>query len=167
MRFSLLMLLGIVALIAVNIAALRTGDWFWCRLLFTLTLTVHLAAILGAVYRRGSERAFWIGFALFGWTYLSLANVPMFRLAEHQLFGSQVSNLLKGFTPEANDGIAIESSGSRIAIFSFRQIIHSASALLFASLGGLLGVYFQASGQDTSESDSSTPDSPPAAGANQ
>jgi hypothetical protein len=29
MRFSLLMLLGIVALTAVNIAALRTGDWFW------------------------------------------------------------------------------------------------------------------------------------------
>ncbi len=79
MRFSLLMLLGIVALAAVNIAALRTGDWFWCRLLFTLTLTVHLAAILGAVYRRGSVRAFWIGFALFGWTYLLLANVPMFR----------------------------------------------------------------------------------------
>lgn len=160
MRFSLLMLLVIVALAAVNIASLKTGDWLWCRLLFTLTLAVHLVAILGAVYRRGRVRAFWIGFALFGWTYLSLANVPMFRLAEYQLLGTQVSYLLKDFTPEGNDGLVIDTGGSRISIFSFRQIIHSTSALIFASVGGIFGVYFQTSRPYTGESDSITPDTP-------
>ncbi len=32
-------------------------------------------AILGVVYRRGAGRAFWLGYALFGWGYMALASV--------------------------------------------------------------------------------------------
>jgi hypothetical protein len=41
-------------------------------------------AILGAVFRRGPDRAFWLGFAVFGWVFFALALV--FTLAQHRLF---------------------------------------------------------------------------------
>lgn len=141
-RFSLSTLLAIIAVSAIAIMAVRTGDWLWARIWFSVVLALHLAAILGAFYRSGSQRAFWIGFALFGWTYLMIANVPEFRIADHQLFGKQIAHHLKEYAPEANSGIVIDTGGSRIAIFSFSQTIQSVSALLFATLGGFVAMWF-------------------------
>jgi hypothetical protein len=39
-----------------------------------LTLAVLSFAILGVVYRREAQRAFWLGFALLGWGYMTLAS---------------------------------------------------------------------------------------------
>src|SRR5262249_50191005 len=44
--------------------------------IFTMTLTVLLISILLAIHRSDAGRAFWIGFALFGTTYLALSLVP-------------------------------------------------------------------------------------------
>ncbi|MEJ7637741.1 MAG: hypothetical protein WKF75_07055 [Singulisphaera sp.] len=44
--------------------------------LFTLAVAVLLVATLGAVHRRDHIRAYWLGFALFGWAYLTLNVVP-------------------------------------------------------------------------------------------
>jgi hypothetical protein len=43
---------------------------------FTLTLTILLISILLTIHRTGSRRAFWLGFALFGWGYLALSLIP-------------------------------------------------------------------------------------------
>ena len=37
-----------------------------------LTLGAFALAVLAVVYRRGERRAFWLGFALFGWGYMAL-----------------------------------------------------------------------------------------------
>lgn len=141
-QFSLASAFIVMTLFSLAAMALRSGDWLWARVIFSLTLAILLAAILGIVYRTGVNRAFWLGFAIFGWTYLLLAFTPAFRVAEHHLFGKQVHSYLKDYSPEASSGIVIDSSGSRIAVFSFAQIIYSLSAWLFGLIGGFVGVYF-------------------------
>jgi hypothetical protein len=46
----------------------------------TGALVVLGAAILGVIYGRGPRRAFWLGFAIFGWGYLILGFGPWFHL---------------------------------------------------------------------------------------
>jgi hypothetical protein len=62
--------MAIVLLIAVGLAALQSASVLWSSAVFTLTVVVLSAAILGAMARRGRARMTWAGFALFGWVYL-------------------------------------------------------------------------------------------------
>jgi len=75
-RFTIASQLVVVLLVAVGFAALRETSDLWDGGVFTLALAVLLVSILFAVHRTGSERAFWLGFALFGWGYLGLSPVP-------------------------------------------------------------------------------------------
>jgi hypothetical protein len=74
LRFSLASLLGIIAVIALGLTGARSASTFWTTAASTLTLALLLGAILGAWLLAGTDRAFWAGFALFGWTYLVLVN---------------------------------------------------------------------------------------------
>jgi len=75
-RFHIGSLVLLVLLLGIGFAALRESSDLWESGLFTLTLGVLLISILLAVYRTESRRAFWIGFGVFGWTYLGLTLVP-------------------------------------------------------------------------------------------
>jgi hypothetical protein len=75
-RFSIASLLVVVLFLAVSTAALRESNEPWESGLFTLTLVILLTSVLLAIHRTASRRAFWVGFALFGWTYLALSLVP-------------------------------------------------------------------------------------------
>jgi hypothetical protein len=75
-RFSIASLLLVVLFVAVGFAALRESNETWNSGVFTLTLAALLISILLAIHRTESRRAFWIGFALFGWIYLGLSLVP-------------------------------------------------------------------------------------------
>ena len=75
-RFSIASLLVVVLFVAVGFAALEESSDLWESGVFTLTLAALLISILLAVHRTESRRAFWIGFALFGWIYLGLSLVP-------------------------------------------------------------------------------------------
>jgi hypothetical protein len=66
-RISIAMLLAAMVPIAVGFAALANPTAFWEGSIFLLTMVVMFAAVLGACYRRKAERAFWLGFSLFGW----------------------------------------------------------------------------------------------------
>jgi hypothetical protein len=76
-RFHIGTLVILVLVLGVGFAALRESNDFWDSGLFTLTLGVVLVSILLAIHRTGSRQAFWIGFTLFGWGYLSLSLVPL------------------------------------------------------------------------------------------
>jgi hypothetical protein len=71
-QFSLWWLLGLTALVAVACTALMNASDTWAMLLHSALLGLLLMGVLRAVYRHGPVRAFWIGFALFGWVYLIL-----------------------------------------------------------------------------------------------
>jgi di/tricarboxylate transporter len=75
-RFSIASLLVVVLFVAVGFAALREASDLWDSGVFTLTFAALLISILLSVHRTESRRAFWIGFALFGWTYLWFSLVP-------------------------------------------------------------------------------------------
>lgn len=70
LRFTLAQLMAVVFLFGVGFAALRSASQVWSSAVFTLTVIVLSAAILGAMGRRGRARMTWAGFALFGWIYL-------------------------------------------------------------------------------------------------
>ncbi|HWE37419.1 MAG TPA: hypothetical protein VG406_12695 [Isosphaeraceae bacterium] len=75
-RFSIAGLMGLVVVVAVGVAALRFASELWAGVLLLSTVGVLGAAILGIIHRRDGKRAWWQGFALFGWGYLALALGP-------------------------------------------------------------------------------------------
>jgi hypothetical protein len=75
-RFHLGTLVIVILVLGVGIAALRESSDLWESGIFTLTIGVLLTSILRAVHSSESRRAFWIGFALFGWVYLALTFMP-------------------------------------------------------------------------------------------
>jgi hypothetical protein len=73
-RISLAGSLGIVAVVAMGLAGMRSASSLWTTAAATMTLVLLLAAVLAARLLDGIDRAFWAGFALFGWSYLILVN---------------------------------------------------------------------------------------------
>jgi hypothetical protein len=71
-RFSIRQLLLGTALVAVACVALRSASPLWVAALLGLTLLLFAAAVPLAVFRQGTDRAYWFGFALFGWLYMLL-----------------------------------------------------------------------------------------------
>src|SRR5262245_34563600 len=70
LRFSLRSLAGAVTVIALACAILVNGSAYCVALLGLTILAIHLTALIGIAYRREAARAFWCGFAIFGWAYL-------------------------------------------------------------------------------------------------
>jgi hypothetical protein len=75
-RFSIATLLGIVLFISVALAALRDSTDTWDSGILGLTSLCLLTAVLLAVHRTDRRRAYWLGFALFGWAYLVASLIP-------------------------------------------------------------------------------------------
>ncbi len=72
-RFSIAGLMAAVAVSALAAAALRSASPVWSSAMLLLLWGVLGLAIAGALCRKGSERSWWIGFALFGCGYAVLA----------------------------------------------------------------------------------------------
>src|SRR5947209_4142181 len=72
-RISLARLMALVVVFAVGVAALRDASETWAGIVLLATLGFLAASILGVVYRSGGRRAWWLGFALFGWGYFALS----------------------------------------------------------------------------------------------
>ena len=75
-RLTIAQLMAIVLYLSLGFAALRNADRLWASATFTLSIVAISTALLGALIRRGRARPAWIGFAVFGWTYLLLSTLP-------------------------------------------------------------------------------------------
>jgi hypothetical protein len=75
-RFSISTLLVVIAILGVAMAALRSPSYLWANVTFTVALLAVLAAIACAIVGRGARRAYWLGFSLFGGTYLVICSAP-------------------------------------------------------------------------------------------
>ena len=75
-HFTISGILAFVLFLAVGLAGLKGATEEWDGAILGLTLVALLASVLLAVHARGSRRAYWLGFALFGWAYLALCQVP-------------------------------------------------------------------------------------------
>jgi hypothetical protein len=76
-RVTILGMMAVVAVVATALVALRSTLEIWASAYFSLTLVLLCTAIPGMTYRRGVRRAFWVGFAAFGWPYLILCFGPV------------------------------------------------------------------------------------------
>jgi hypothetical protein len=79
MKFSLLTLLGAVAIAAVGCAALANPGQTSAMAVVTGAIVLLLSAVLAAIYCKAAVRAFWLGFAICGWSYLLLVWVCLER----------------------------------------------------------------------------------------
>ena len=75
-RISLAGLMGTILVLAIGVAALRDASETWAGVMLLLTLGLLGVSILGVIYRRDARRAWWVGFALFGWGYAGLTLAP-------------------------------------------------------------------------------------------
>ena len=156
-RISLASLLGIVAVAGLGLAGLKSATVLWTTAATTVTLGLLLAAVLGAALLRGAERAFWLGFALFGWVYL--------LLVDWSWIGAQVGHDLTGGFRELIDALFPSDPKLRnvsttapeyfaaarrrdIRIGNTVQISRLFLCLLFALVGGLVGRAFRARADD-------------------
>jgi hypothetical protein len=75
-RFHIGSLLILVVLLGVGFAAMREANDLWDGIVLASAVGILMVSVLLAVHRRAERRAFWLGFALFGWVYLGLIALP-------------------------------------------------------------------------------------------
>lgn len=69
----------VVASVGLGVAGLSRPSRLWGAVLFSSATAILLGAVLAAVLGKGRRRAFWAGFAVFGWGYLALQYGPWFE----------------------------------------------------------------------------------------
>jgi hypothetical protein len=136
-RFSIAGLMIAVAAAAFGSAALRSPTAAWAGAMLILVCGVLALAIVGALCRKGSERAWWLGFAICGAGYLVLAfwsdnnfqtlpTTTLLSLLGSKFDESIVQNAIRG--------------GAGSPQWRFLQIGHCLWSLLAAAVGGLLAL---------------------------
>src|SRR5260221_5901742 len=72
-RSSIAGLMGLVLALAIGFATIRGPTEVWAGDTHLVTCALFSLAIVGAVVRQGAKHAWWLGFALFGLGYMTLA----------------------------------------------------------------------------------------------
>jgi hypothetical protein len=72
LHISIAGMMVLVLVLSIGFASLRFPSEPLAGTVLLLTLGAFALAVLAVVYRRGERRAFWLGFALFGWGYMAL-----------------------------------------------------------------------------------------------
>ena len=67
--------MALVLFAGVSFAAMRDPSVWWVGVVLACLIGLLLTACVGAMYRTGRERAFWLGIVVFGGGYLLLASV--------------------------------------------------------------------------------------------
>jgi hypothetical protein len=78
LRITIVGMMAVVLACGVAFAALRDASDVWEGAVLMATVSILGAAILGSRSGRASDRAWWQGFALFGWGYLIATMAPWF-----------------------------------------------------------------------------------------
>ncbi len=174
-RFSIAGLMGVVLLAAVGLAALRNSSETWAGVMLLLTCGVLALAIVGVICRAESERAWWLGFALFGWGYLALVFWSWNNDGSPRLPTTVWLDMLAAKLHLPTDGMGGMGGGMRstgivpLGVIwgtfggfggnatgtgtygAYAQVGHCLWALLFAVLGGSLARFLFASPASRSE----------------
>lgn len=147
-RVPILAIVLIVASLAIAFTALRTASQAWHEVTYTFTVLALLTAMLASRFRRGSERAFWYGFAVFGWAFFLLGYRPWmnaFNEVDDEGLGSPfnpfllTSRLFEYLLPRVrlttNDGAMIDEITSTTL-----AVLHLLMTLAVAFVGGIVAL---------------------------
>jgi hypothetical protein len=78
MRYSLLSLFGLLAFCGFTLGALAGASYLLASVFFSFAVAVLCGAVVGVAISHGSQRAFWLAFAVFGWSHFVLSLGPWF-----------------------------------------------------------------------------------------
>ena len=145
MRFSIITMLAGVAVVALALAAQLNASALLDRGLSVFVGTALLSAALCAIYRSRFERAFWIGFALFGC-------LAFFRqeFSVSPFLREIYPYLQSHMTPPAiikNSPIENPYQAAHVMELSFMQVGQRLFDLAFALMGGMIGQLLYRSGR--------------------
>lgn len=128
LRFSLRSLLGAVTFVAIALASLLQPWRSWCpSLVLTGLLALMLLAIPCGIFARDRARAFYVGFALVGWSYFLLAFIPCIELTVgRQLLANPIA-----------ESICFTVTDSLGDYPQFLKVTHALFMFVLAHLGGL------------------------------
>jgi len=129
-RASIAWLMGVVLVTAIGLAALRSPDDTWAGVIFYSAAGVLGLAFVGVVHGKLAERAWWLGFVLFGAGYLALAFWCQFFLPT-----PPITSLLAAIEPHV---VVLPPGGHQFEDTSYREISHSLGSLVAAVIGGTL-----------------------------
>ena len=147
LRLSILSLALVVVTFALAFTALRTASALWTSTLYTFTMGMLLMAVIAARFRRGNEKAFWFGFAVFGWAVFIVGLGPWpnpyrsarggigIALNPHLLTSELILFLVPYLRTETNDLEAIEQITSNTI-----AIAHLLVTLATAIGGGVIAL---------------------------
>ena len=147
MRFSILTLLGLVAVAAVGCAALLNANDVWAEVCYSVTFITLLVAFVAGLILRGGTRAFCIGFAVFGLAYFSDGLFDKSALLSTTL-SDYVSKRIEGLPPDERIESAIQTWDSltarrgQPANVHFVIVFNSIFSLVYALFGGFVARYF-------------------------
>jgi hypothetical protein len=156
---TILGLMSFVLICGVGTAALAASTTLWDGVVFSSTLLILLSSILLAVYGR---RAFWLGFALFGWAYLVASLIPPVeaRLLSRKGLAWLDTKMMNrqsmwiAYMPEGRTPGTLEDAEVRLwdatgklspigTFVNFRRIGHSLLALLAGLMGGFMAAWLR------------------------
>jgi hypothetical protein len=166
-RFSIRGLMVVIVLLCLAFAALRFPTPLWANIWFSLTVAALTLAVPAAVYRRGDQRAFWVGFAVCGWVYFILALAPWmqgeagFQLATTTILDLMSPHIVQKIVPVEttpwqvwnmpDDPPANSYSVGYVTLISpelYLHIGHAFFCILIALLGGVMVRYLAATCQE-------------------
>jgi hypothetical protein len=164
-RFPIAGLMWAVLVAALGLAALRSSSELWAGATFLATCGILCLAIVGIVCRTDETRAWWLGFALFGWGYLALAfwsphslpTTALLHMLEARLGTPKpVGGGLKSVMLAGGFGGPIGGGPDE----HFQQIGHCLLALLAALLGGVISSVMFGRRTERDENRVAPPDAP-------
>lgn len=138
-RFTIGGLMWLTFIVCFSLAALRNAAAVWAGVVFLVTCGVLGFAVIAAVCRPASERAWWLGFTVFGGGYLWLA---LWGPQDWRSPALPATEVLKAVAPVFNVSLAGGVFGGlgepqpREGDL-YLQIGHCLWSLLFATAGGL------------------------------
>ena len=130
-RVSIAGLMGVILWMSLGLAALLHPTPMWAGLLFYLAAGLFSLGVVGVVCGRVDDRAWWLGFAGFGWGYLILSFWWDTWLPSPP-FASLLFDLRRNVLAPASGQRPYDNFNS------YRQISQCLESLLYAVLGGLL-----------------------------
>jgi hypothetical protein len=135
-RYSIAGLMAVVLVASLGLAALRSGSGAWAGGFYLLTYGLLALALIGAACRGKAERAWWLGFALFGYGYLRISFSYNYVYVTFKL---PTTYLLEAICPDRVKTLPVGIFGQPDVASSYYWVVgHCLWSLLAATVGGML-----------------------------